>query len=218
MSFAEAASIPVEFGTAHDCLFEFGNVRAGETVLVQGGAGGVGLPAIQLAKQAGATVIATASDDSRLERLRQFGLDVGINYTACDVAAEVMRLTDGRGADLVVDPVGGHTLEVSIDALAYRGRISWVGNAGDRAGEVRPNVWRLMEKNATLTALFLAMEMSRNPQRVHDMIADLIDRVASNELQVVIDRTFPLSAAAEAHLYAETASRVGRILIVPDQT
>ena len=132
VSFEAAAAIPVEFGTADDCLFEFGRLKAGETVLVQAGSGGVGVSAIQLAKAAGATVIATAEADGRLERLADYGIDHGIDYTSQDVPAEVMRLTDGRGADLVVDPIGGRALEGSIAALAYRGRISWFGNAGRR--------------------------------------------------------------------------------------
>src|SRR5208282_3160694 len=119
-----AAAIPVPFGTAHDCLFEFGRLKAGETVLVQAGASGVGVAAIQLAKRAGAKVIATASSDDRLERLKPLGMDHGINYRRDDVAKSVMKLTDRKGADLVVDPVGGATLQSSIMSLAYRGRIS----------------------------------------------------------------------------------------------
>ena len=115
MSIEARPGVPIEFGTADDCLFEFGHLQAGETVLVQAGAGGVGLAAIQLAKAAGASVvIATASSDERLERLREHGMDHGINYAREDVAAKVRELTDGRGVDLVVDPVGGTTLEASI--------------------------------------------------------------------------------------------------------
>ena len=106
LSLEEAAGIPIEFGTADDCLFEFGHLKEGETVLVQAGAGGVGLAAIQLAKAAGATVLATASSDDRLNRLHDYGMDHGINYASADVPSEVRRLTDGRGVDLVVDPVG----------------------------------------------------------------------------------------------------------------
>ncbi|HXK34617.1 MAG TPA: zinc-binding dehydrogenase, partial [Dehalococcoidia bacterium] len=92
----EAATVPVPFGTADDCLFEFGHLRDGETVLVQAGASGVGLAAVQLAKRAGATVIATAGSDEKLERLRAFGMDHGINYRSQDFVAEVRRLTAGR--------------------------------------------------------------------------------------------------------------------------
>ncbi|HXU99888.1 MAG TPA: zinc-binding alcohol dehydrogenase family protein, partial [Caulobacteraceae bacterium] len=96
-----ASTIPVTFGTADECLFEFGRLAAGDTVLIQAGASGVGLAAIQLAKRAGATVLATASSDDRLERLRPYGLDSGINYRREDVVQEVMRLTDNKGVDLV---------------------------------------------------------------------------------------------------------------------
>jgi NADPH2:quinone reductase len=145
----DAAAVPIEFGTAADCLFEFGNLRSGETLLVQAGAGGVGLAAIQLAKRAGATVLATASTDEKLERLKAFGMDHGINYRTGDFVQKTMELTAGRGADLIVDSVGGKTLEGSVAALAYRGRISWVGNAG-RDGPA--NLGAIGSKNASIPA------------------------------------------------------------------
>jgi NADPH2:quinone reductase len=213
VSVQQAAGVPIEFATAHDCLFEFGHLQAGETVLVQAGAGGVGIAAIQLAKAAGATVLATASSDDRLERLRPYGLDHPINYATGDVVAETLALTDGRGVDLVVDPVGGRVLERSIAALAYRGRISWVGRAGrdDRV----PDVWPLAMKNATLSGVFLGAEMMIQPARTHALVADLLDRVGRGELQVVIDRTFPLSEAAAAHRYIESRQAFGRVLLIP---
>jgi NADPH2:quinone reductase len=213
MDVTVAAGIPIEFATADDCLFEFGHLQAGETVLVHAGAGGVGLAAIQLAKAAGATVIATASSDDRLGRLTEFGMDHGINYATGDVVGEVLALTDRKGVNLVVDPVGGRTLEASIAALAYRGRISWVGRAGreDRP----PDIWPIMQRNASITGVFLGAEMVLNPERTHALVARLIERVASGELRVVIDRTFPLADAAEAHRYIESRKAFGRVLLVP---
>ena len=126
----QAAAVPIAFGTADDCLFEFGHLEEGETVLIQAGAGAVGLAAIQLAKRAGARVLATASSDERLSFLTEFGMDHGINYVKNDLVAEVMRLTDGKGVDLIVDPVGGDTLQKSIYALGYRGRVCSMGQAG----------------------------------------------------------------------------------------
>ena len=117
LSLQEAAGVPIEFGTADDCLFEFGHLRAGETVLIQAGASGVGIAAIQLAKAAGATVLATASSNERLERLKEYGLDHGINYTKVDAAQEVMKYTNNAGVNLVVDSVGGSTLEGSVAML-----------------------------------------------------------------------------------------------------
>ncbi|MGI8927194.1 MAG: quinone oxidoreductase family protein [Tepidiformaceae bacterium] len=214
MDLRQAAGVPIESATAHDCLFEFGHLQAGETVLVQAGAGGVGLAAIQLAKRAGATtVIATASTDERVGRLKQYGMDYGINYRSEDLVARAMEITGGRGVDLVVDSVGGKTLERSIGALAYRGRVSWVGRAGRE--EAPPEVWPLMQKNATLTGVFLGAEFARSAARTRPMVEQLIADVAKGELQVVIDRTFPLAEAAEAHRYIESRQAFGRVLLVP---
>ena len=131
----DAACVPVPFGTADDCLFEFGHLQAGETASIHAGAGGVGIAAIQMAKRAGARVFATASSDDRLERLKELGLDEGINYVTHDFVSEARRLTDGRGVDVVVDSVGGVTLQGSINVLAYRGRCVSVGDAGRSAAE-----------------------------------------------------------------------------------
>jgi len=207
----KASAIPVPFGTAHECLFGAGRLKAGETVLVQAGAGAVGLAAIQLAKQAGATVIASASSDERLERLKAFGMDHGINYGRDDLVEQVMKLTGGKGVDLVVDPVGGATLQGSLGALGYRGRISLVGNAGREPMKV--DVSSLMGGNRSLTGVFLGAEIMTD--RVHDMIQDMIDRAAKGELEVVIDKTFPLSDAAGAHAYIESRQAVGRVLLIP---
>ena len=213
LSVRDAAGVPIEFATAHDCLFEFGGLQPGETVLIQAGAGGVGLAAVQLAKAAGATVMATASSDQRLQRLREYGLDHPINYRTGDVVGEVMAVTERRGVDLVVDPVGGRVLETSIAALAYRGRISWVGRAG-RDDDV-PDVWPIAMKNGTLTGVFLGAEMMIQPGRTHTLVADLLHRVASGELHVVIDRTYPLAEAADAHRYIESRQAFGRVLLIP---
>lgn len=207
----KAAAMPVPFGTAHECLFGAGHLKAGETVLVQAGAGAVGIAAIQLAKRAGATVLATASSDERLERLKVFGMDHGINYGRDAVVEQVMKLTGGKGVDLVVDPVGGATLEGSLLSLGYRGRVSLVGNAGREPMKV--DVSSLMSGNRSLTGVFLGAEIMTD--RVHDMIQELINEAARGELQVVIDRTFPLSEAAAAHAYIESRAAVGRVLLIP---
>jgi len=114
LSFEQAAAVPIEFGTASDALFEFGRLQPSETVLVRGGAGGVGIAAVQLAHRGGALVIATAGDDERLERLGDYGVDHAVNYRTENTSELVRELTEGRGADLVIDPVGGPTLEESI--------------------------------------------------------------------------------------------------------
>src|SRR3990167_4823756 len=207
----KASAIPVPFGTAHECLFGAGRLKAGETVLVQAGAGAVGLAAIQLAKKAGAAVLASASSDARLDRLKAFGMDHGINYSRDDLVEQVMGLTGGKGVDLVVDPVGGATLAGSLGALGYRGRVSLVGTAGREPMKV--DVSSLMAGNRSLTGVFLGAEIMTD--RVHDMIQDLIEQAARGELKVLIDRTFPLSEAAAAHAYIESRQAVGRVLLIP---
>ena len=207
----KASVIPVAFGTADECLFDAGGLQAGETVLVQAGASGVGTAAIQLAKRAGATVLATASSDEKIAKLKALGLDHGINYRTHDVASEVMRLTDKRGVNLVVDSVGGPTLQGSLASLGYRGRIAMVGAAGREAMTV--DVSTLMGGNRTLRGVFLGAEIAGD--RVNGMIQRLINEAARGEFEVVIDRRFRLSQAAEAHAYIESRAAVGRVLLIP---
>jgi NADPH2:quinone reductase len=207
------ACVPIPFGTADDCLFEFGRLRAGETALIHAGAGGVGIAAIQLAKRAGATVLATASSDTKLERLKKFGLDHGINYRTTNFVTAVHELTAGHGADVIVDSVGGHTLEGSIAALAYRGRIAYVGSAGRDA--YQPNLDALRPGNKTITGIFLGAEMMLHHGRVHPMIAGHLADIARGALRVAIDREFPLAEAAAAHAYVESRQAFGRVLLVP---
>ncbi|MFR9730296.1 quinone oxidoreductase family protein [Saccharopolyspora sp. MS10] len=208
-----AAGIPVEFGTADDCLFEFGRLQAGQSVLVQAAAGGVGLAAVQLAKAAGATVLGTASNPEKLARLGDFGVDHLIDYRREDVVERVREHTGGRGVDLVVDPVGGSTLETSVAALAYRGRISWVGQAGRES--TPPRLDALMFKNASLNGVYFGGEMEHDPARTRALVEGLIARVAAGELTVVLDREFPLSEAAEAHRRVESRDAFGRVLLIP---
>jgi NADPH2:quinone reductase len=213
LSTEEAACVPVPFGTADDCLFEFGHLAAGETALIHAGAGGVGIAAIQMAKRAGARVLATASSDDRLERLKALGLDEGINYVTSDFVAEARRLTDGRGVDVVVDSVGGRTLQGSINALAYRGRCVTVGDAGRSAAETL-DISTMRPNNQTLSGYFLGAELFLAP-RASAMIAGHLEAIARGELKVVVDRTYPLSEAATAHAYIESRQAFGRVLLVP---
>src|SRR6476659_6811575 len=210
---AGAASIPVAFGTAQECLFTAGNLEAGQTILIHAGAGGVGMAAIQLAKQAGATVISTASSDEKLERLRDFGLDHGINYASENFVERTRELTDGRGADLIVDSVGGQNLVDSIGALAYRGTLVSVGVAGRGGSGVEAR--DLWEKNNTLRGVFLGGALLSEYPRVHAMIGDLFERVASGQVRVEIARTFPLAEAAAAHAYIESRQAIGRVVMTP---
>ena len=213
MELKAAACVPIPFGTAHECLFEFGRLKAGETVLIQAGAGGVGLAAIQLAKEAGATVLATASSDEKLERLKEFGLDHGINYKTEDFVARARQLSGGRGVDLVVDSVGT-TLAGSVAATGYRGRVIQVGNAG-RPDDHRLDISTLSEMSRTITSVFFGGALMFEPQRTRPMVEELLRKVAEGSLRVVIDRTYPLSEAAAAHAYIESRQVFGRVVLTP---
>lgn len=208
---AACACVPVAFGTAHDCLFEFGHLRRGETVLIHAGAGGLGVAAIQLAKRAGATVIATASSTARLGPLAELGLDHGVDYTLPSWIDKVRALTDGRGVDLVIDPVGGANLQRSVMCLAHRGRLITVGAAGRDQTRFDPGA--LVLHNQSLTGVYLGGEITT--PRVHDMIQDLIDDVADGRLNVLMDRTYPLTQAAHAHAFIESRQAIGRVLLTP---
>jgi NADPH2:quinone reductase len=213
LSVDEAACVPVPFGTADDCLFEFGRLQSGDTVLIHAGASGVGIAAIQLAKRAGARVLATASRDDKLARLVPFGLDEGINYATSDFVAEVRRLTEGRGADVIVDSVGGTTLQASLGALGYRGRCITVGDAGREQAD-RHDVSTLRPGNQSLIGYFMGAELLLSP-RPRAKIAEHLAAVAAGELRVVIDRRYPLSEAAAAHAYIESRESFGRVLLIP---
>ncbi|MCC7366310.1 MAG: zinc-binding alcohol dehydrogenase family protein [Dehalococcoidia bacterium] len=212
LSIEQAAAIPIEFGTAADCLFEFGGLQAGQSVLIHAGASGVGLAGIQLAKRAGATVLATASSDDRLARLAEYGCDHAINYVR-DNWVEKAKAITGRGPDLIVDSVGGPVLQQSLEAVAYRGRVISVGRAG--RDDSRQDTWPLVAKNASLVGVLLGVEMAVNAARTKPMIERLLADAAKGELRMAIDTTFPLAEAAAAHAFIESRQAFGRVLLIP---
>lgn len=210
LDMAVAAAMPISFGTASHALLDRGGLRRGEVVLVQGGAGGVGVAAIQLAHQAGATVIATVSGPARIARLTALGLTHAIDHRTTDVVARVLELTEGRGVDLVLDPVGS-TLGTSLAVLRPEGRLAFVGNAGREALHV--DLWPALQGNQTLVGVFMGTQLEK--PRVHAEVARLLAQAAQGTLEVPVARRFTLSDAAAAHAYAEDESFLGRVVLVP---
>ena len=210
---ARAACVPVAFGTAYECLFTAGHLAGGQTVLIHAGAGGVGMAAIQLAKQAGATVISTASSDEKLERLKSFGLDHGINYATDSFVDRTNELTDSRGVDVVLDSVGGQNLVDSVGVLAYRGTLVSVGVAARAGSSIEAQ--SLWARNNALRGVFLGGALVSEYPRIHAMIGDMIQHVADGELQVEIDQSFALEQAGEAHAYVESRKAFGRVVMTP---
>ncbi len=210
LDIAKAAVLPISFGSAYHSVVTRGGVGEGETVLIHAAAGGVGLAAVQLAKRAWATVIAVASGDERQARLTELGATFVVDRVQQDVVEEARRLTDGKGVDLVIDPVGS-TLQASLRALAPEGRLVFLGNAG--GGKLDVDLWQPMQSNQTLHGVFMGTIFER--PLVHGSVDDLLAASAAGKIDVVIDRSFPLEDAAHAHEYAETARPLGRVVMTP---
>ncbi len=211
VSTQDAACVPVAFGTAFECLFTAGDLQPGQTVLIHAGSGGVGMAAIQMAKLAGATVIATASSADKLERLKAFGMDHGIAYATEDFVKATQKLTHGKGVDLVIDSVGGRTLADSVKVLGWRGRLVSVGIAARGGSSV--DAFSLWARNNTLHGVLLATALRAEYPRSFAMIGECLARVARGELKVQIAKVFPLAEAAAAHAYIEGRHAFGRVVM-----
>jgi NADPH2:quinone reductase len=207
------ACVPVSFGTAHEALFFLGQVARGQRVLVHAGAGGVGLAAIQLARSAGAEVLTTASTDERLARLRAYGATFGINYKTTALKDGVTQAVGPDGVDLVIDTIGGKTLQDSANCLRYRGRIINLGILGRDFTPFNP--MPLWGKNATLVGMSLMTSLQYDYARTYEVVAECIRQVVARELQVVIDRRFTLAEAATAHAHIEGRNAFGRVVLLP---
>ena len=210
---AAAACVPVAFATAYECLFTAANLTEGQTVLIHAGGGGVGMAAIQLAARAGATVISTASSDEKLARLKELGLDHGINYATDSFVERTNELTESRGVDVVVDVIGGQNLVDSVGVLAHRGTLVSVGLAARAGSTIEAR--SLWAHNNTLRGVWLAAAWPYEYARLHAMTADLLEQLGRGDLRVQIDRTFPLDEAASAHEYVESRKAFGRVVMAP---
>ncbi len=206
--FAEASGISGMYSTAWQNIVNRGNVQAGETVLIQACASGVGIANVQVAKYRGATVIGTASTDDKLEWAKGLGVDHAINYETRDFVEEVKKLTDGKGVPVVVDGVGGDTFLRGIKCLSPGGRIVVYGVAsGQRTATVTiPELW--------FTNLTVLGSGSSGVSR--DDFQRVIGLVADGSLKVPVDRTWPLEQASEAHRYLESRQVRGKIVLTVD--
>lgn len=179
----DAAAFTIAYHTAYIGLVRRAKLVAGETVLVHGGAGGTGFAAIQLAKALGARVIATAGGADKVATCLALGADIAIDYSSSDFSAEVNKATDGRGVDVVFDPVGGETFENSINCLAHEGRLLPIGFACGRWGEISPAL--LVFKNASIVGV-IAGGFDR--EYMLSMHRELLGMYAKGKIRVAIDR------------------------------
>ncbi len=206
-----AACVPVAFGTANEALFELGGVTRGTTLLLQGAAGGVCLAALQLAARAGARVIGTGSSHEQLESLRRLGLAEAIDHRTENVRQRVLELTGGVGVDVTLDPVGGPMTQEVILATRPGGKVILVG--GSARERTMIDAMSLIVGNRTMCG-FMLSTLIHTP-RVRAYIADLLRQLAQGDLEVVVDRVFPLDDAAAAHRRAEERGRIGRVVMAP---
>ncbi|WP_089943642.1 zinc-binding dehydrogenase [Candidatus Entotheonella palauensis] len=210
VSFADAAALPVAYGTAHRMMLTQGQVRTGERVLILGASGGVGTCCVFLAKMAGAEVIACASSDAKLDRLRQFGADYVINYTTHEFHHEVFRLfgkphrRGGGGVDMVINYTGGDTWVPSLRSLRKGGRMLTCGaTAGfDPPTDIR-YIWT-----------FELQLLGSNGWTVEDL-ESLLNMVQTGKLKPVIDRVLPLTEAVEALRLLEDREVIGKVIVEP---
>ncbi len=196
MDYEAAAGFIVTYGTSHVGLRRRANLQAGETLLVHAAAGGVGLTAVEIGKVLGATVIATAGGPEKLEVARSRGADHLIDYRTADIRAEVRALTEGQGADVIYDPVGGDVFDASLRSLAWEGRLLVVGFASGRIPSAPANY--LLVKNCSVVGLFWGAYRKRNPAVVRDSAAELLRWFDEGRLRPHASHKFDIAEAAEA--------------------
>ncbi|HCI82926.1 MAG TPA: alcohol dehydrogenase [Ktedonobacter sp.] len=212
LDFAQAAAFPVQGITAYQLLHESARLQHGESVLIHAAAGGVGTLAVQLAKLMGAgTVIGTASNQQKLDLARKLGADVTINYGESDWYEQVKKATDGRGADVILEMVGGTIASQSLQCLAPFGRMVIFGAASGDIAQFSGT--QLMYKNQAIIGYWLTAWMSR-PDRIAAATQDLMRYLANGNLQIVVGQTFPLAQAVEAHRAIAERKTTGKVVLL----
>jgi NADPH2:quinone reductase len=212
LSMIEAGAIPETYFTVWTNVFERGRLQPGETLLVHGGTSGIGTTAIQLAKAFGARVIATAGSARKCEACRALGADVAIDYREQDFVAETSTATSGRGADVILDMVGGDYVTRNYDAAAVEGRIVQI--AHQKASEVTLDLRRLMVKRLTHTGSTLRpRSVAEKAAIARALEENVLPLLAQGRVKPVIDSTFLLEEVARAHTRMEAGEHIGKIVL-----
>jgi len=211
MSYEDGAGFALTYGTSHIALDDRAKIQEGETMLVLGASGGVGLTAVELGKLMGATVIAAASTEEKLELTRKYGADHTINYVEQNLRDEVKAITGGKYADVVYDPVGGDTFDTAIRCVAWAGRYLVIGFASGRIPELPIN--RVLLKNTSLVGVFWGAYAINDPQTMQKSFQTLLTWYAEGKLKPHIDRTYPLENAAEALTFMANRKAKGKLIL-----
>lgn len=209
----EAAALFLTYQTGHVGLHRRARLQAGEVVLVHAGAGGVGSAAIQLAKAAGATVIATAGGPEKVAVCRSLGADHAIDYLAGDFVGPVKDITRGKGADVIYDPVGGDVFDASRRCIAFEGRIVVVGFTGGRIADAPTN--HALVKNYSVIGLHWGLYRRHNPDLIAAVHEDLTRLYAEGAIKPLVSQTLPLSQAVEALQALARRGTVGKVVLTP---
>jgi NADPH:quinone reductase len=208
----QAGAVPEVFATAYDNLFNRGRLAAGETVLLHGGSSGVGTAAIQLAVRAGCRVLVTAGTEAKLEACAGLGAAGGIDYRQEDIVDRVKELTDGRGVDVILDIIGGDYLDANLRCLATEGRMVVIGLMGGARAEL--DLARMLSRRLSVTASTLrARSVEEKATLAAQLVAEVWPGFADGSLRPVIDATYPLEQAAEAHARMESSAHIGKIVL-----
>ena len=208
----EAASLPENFFTVWHNVFERGRLVRGEKVLIHGGSGGIGLTAIQLAHEFGAEVFTTVGSDEKAAFCHRMGADHAINYRTQDFAAEIARITEKRGVDVVLDMVGGDYIEKNVKCLALEGRLVFI--AFLKGGRAEIDFRHVMMKRLTLTGSTLrASPLARKVGIAQALVANVWPLIARGAVRPVIHKVFPLAEAAAAHALMESSQHIGKIML-----
>ena len=208
----DAAAFIMTYATSHHALIDRGQLKAGETVLILGAAGGVGTAAIQIAKAVGAKVIAAASSAEKCALCTSQGADATINYGTENLREAIKTLTDGKGPDVVYDPVGGEFAEPAFRSIAWRGRYLVIGFAGGPIPNLPLNLPLL--KGASLVGVFWGDFARREPQANAAMMAELAQWYARGKIKPVIDRTMPMSELKAAYERMGSRAVMGKLVMV----
>ncbi len=208
----EAATLPETFFTVWSNVFDRGGLKAGETLLVQGGSSGIGVTAIQLGKAMGAMVIVTAGSDQKCAACVALGADHAINYRAVDFAAEVKRLTEGRGADVVLDMVAGEYVARELSCLADDGRLVIIAVQGGVKSEI--NAGEVLRRRLTISGSTLRPRPVAFKAAIARSLRDKVwPLIEAGRIKPVIERVFEAHDAAAAHVLMESSQHVGKIVL-----
>ena len=212
LSMIEAAALPETFFTVWHNMMERGALKAGETVLIHGGTSGIGTTAIMIAKAFGARVIATAGSAEKCAACRKLGADVAINYKTDDFVAATLAATGGRGADLIIDIIGGDYVDRNFEAAALEGRVVQVSVQQGPIAKV--DVRRLMQKRLTHTGSTLRPRpVPEKATIARGLLATVWPLIEAGKISPVIDSTFPLADAPKAHARMESSAHIGKIVL-----